>query len=408
MNFQHTRLDNGLSIITETNNAAQSMAAGFFVRTGSRDETPEISGVSHFLEHMVFKGTQRRTPFDVNLEFDRLGARYNAFTSEENTVFYGAVLPDYQTRLLDLLCDILRPALREEDFNVEKNVIIDEIALYEDQPRFRVYDKLMAAHFAGHPLGNSILGTKESIESLTQPQMQAYFDRRYSPGNITVVGTGKGDHAAFVAKVGDSCDAWRSFEVSRSTPPADGAGGMEIMHDPKVLREHVALMSKAPCHQSPDRFAAELLAAIVGDSTGSRLFYALVEPGLAEEASMSYSPMDQAGGWMTFISVDADNAGRALGIVRGVLDDFTKTGPTDDELQAAKNKIASAATLRGELPMGRLSTVGFDWMYRGQYVPLGEQIDTLLAVSRQEVHQLARRYGLANATVVALGPAKDL
>ena len=152
MEFKQTQLDNGLTIIAETT-ASASMAAGFFVRTGSRDETPEIAGVSHFLEHMVFKGTERRSAFEVNLAFDEMGAMYNAFTSEENTVYFGAVLPEYQGRLLDLLCDIMRPALREEDFTVEKQVILDEIALYEDQPSFRVYDKLMSAFFEGHPQG---------------------------------------------------------------------------------------------------------------------------------------------------------------------------------------------------------------------------------------------------------------
>jgi len=408
MEFASSKLDNGLTIVTEVNPAARSMAAGFFVKTGSRDETPDVAGVSHFLEHMVFKGTDRRSAFDVNLDFDRLGAHYNAFTSEENTVFYGWVLPEHQTRLLDLLCDILRPALREEDFSVEKNVILDEIARYEDQPRFRVYDKLMAAHFAGHPLGNSILGAKESIAALNRQQMKEYFDRRYSPGNITVVGVGNLDRQVFVDKVSELCGDWSSFQTSRQTPLPRPDGARRIIHDPKVLREHMALMSGAPPHQSADRFAAELLAAIVGDDAGSRLFYALIEPGIADEASMSYAPMDQAGGWMTFISTDADKAAEAIGIAAKVLDDFARTGPQERELQAAKNKIASEATLRGELPMGRLSAVGFDWIYCGEYMPLSKQIEALFAVSREDVHQLARKHDLPRATLVALGPADQL
>ena len=141
MEFLHTKLDNGLTIIAESNSSSASMAAGFFVRTGSRDESKELSGVSHFLEHMVFKGTDRRTAIDVNLEFDRMGAEYNACTSEENTVYYGAVLPEFQDPLVELLADLMRPALRMEDFEMERNVILEEIALYEDQPRFRVYEK---------------------------------------------------------------------------------------------------------------------------------------------------------------------------------------------------------------------------------------------------------------------------
>ena len=144
----------------------RSVAVGFFVRTGSRDETPEVSGVSHFLEHMVFKGTKRRTALDVNRDFDRIGANYNAFTSEENTVFYACILPEYLPQSVDILADILRPSLRDDDFNMEKNVIIEEIGMYEDQPGFVAYDHAKRVYFADHPLGNSILGTPQSITDL--------------------------------------------------------------------------------------------------------------------------------------------------------------------------------------------------------------------------------------------------
>jgi predicted Zn-dependent peptidase len=190
MDFKHTTLPNGLDIVGEVNPSAKSMAAGFFVRTGARDEQAGIEGVSHFLEHMMFKGTARRTPFDVNREFDEMGAYYNAFTSEENTVYFGAVLPEFQTPLLDLLADILRPSLRQEDFDVEKNVIQEEIALYLDRPQYRVFEELMASFFASHPLSHSVLGTRQTIANLKRDDMQAYFDRRYSPGNITHARTG--------------------------------------------------------------------------------------------------------------------------------------------------------------------------------------------------------------------------
>src|SRR6266478_9126084 len=151
---QHT-LPNGLTIIGETSPPAKSAAVGFFVRTGSRDETPEVSGVSHFLEHMVFKGTPRRSSLDVNRDFDRIGAFSNAYTSEENTVFYAAILPEYLPQAVDILADILRPSLRGEDFDMEKNVILEEIGMYEDQPASMIYDHAKKAYFDGHPLGNS-------------------------------------------------------------------------------------------------------------------------------------------------------------------------------------------------------------------------------------------------------------
>src|SRR5437667_510559 len=179
MTFHSHVLPNGLQIIGETSPSARSVALGFFVRTGARDETRDVSGVTHFLEHMVFKGTPRRTALDVNLDFDRIGANYNAFTSEENTVFYAAILPEYLPQAVDILADILRPSLRGDDFNMEKKVIIEEIGMYEDQPMWCAYDNAKKAFFADHPLGNSILGSAASVAGLTREQMQGYFDRRY-------------------------------------------------------------------------------------------------------------------------------------------------------------------------------------------------------------------------------------
>src|SRR6266702_4633221 len=199
MNFQQHTLPNGLTIIGESSPSARSAAVGFFVRTGSRDETPEVSGVTHFLEHMVFKGTPRRSALDVNRDFDRIGASYNAFTSEENTVFYAAILPEYLPDAVDILADILRPSLRDEDFDMEKKVIIEEIGMYDDQPMWSAYDHAKRVYFANHPLGNSILGSVESIKALTHDQMHAYFQRRYVAPNVTVVAAGNFDWDGLVS-----------------------------------------------------------------------------------------------------------------------------------------------------------------------------------------------------------------
>src|SRR3977135_4496974 len=167
MKFFQTKPDNGLQVIAELNPSVHSVAMGFFVRTGSRDETPEVAGVSHFLEHMVFKGTPRRTALDVNRDFDRIGAHYNTFTSEENTVFYAAILPEYLPQAGDVVAEIHRPSLREEDFDMEKNVIIEEIGMYEHQPMWSAYDHAKKLYFAEHALGNTSLVTPERIHAPT-------------------------------------------------------------------------------------------------------------------------------------------------------------------------------------------------------------------------------------------------
>ncbi len=212
MEYLKQTLGNGLQIVAECNDAAYSTALGFFVNTGARDENDAIAGVSHFLEHMVFKGTPGRSADDVNREFDEMGAHYNAFTNEENTVFYAAVLPEHQRQAVELLADILRPSLRQDDFDTEKQVILEEIQMYEDQPPFGADDKGRAMHFGSHPLGRSVLGTAASVGNLSREAMDEYFRRQYSPGNIVLAAAGQIDFAELVACAGAAA-------ASGSRPP---------------------------------------------------------------------------------------------------------------------------------------------------------------------------------------------
>src|SRR5215470_18388833 len=198
MQFHHTTLSNGLQVIAELNDRAHSVAAGFFVKTGSRDESSDVAGVSHFLEHMTFKGTARRDALAVNRDFDRVGAKHNAQTSEEDTFYHVTCLPEYLPPSFDVLADILRPTLRDEDFETEKQVIIEESRMYLDNPMSVAYESAKSAHYGRHPLGNSILGTVDSITALQVDQMRGYFSRRYSPANIVLAFAGKADWGELV------------------------------------------------------------------------------------------------------------------------------------------------------------------------------------------------------------------
>src|SRR5262245_9874656 len=237
--FRELRLDNGLHVIAECNPEAYSTAVGIFVQTGARDETGDVAGVSHFLEHMMFKGTPTRTAEDVNREFDEMGAHYNAFTSEENTVYYAAVLPEYQHAAVSLLGDIIRPSLREEDFNTEKQVIIEEIRMYEDQPPFGADEKCKAAHFGSHPLGRSVLGTIQSITDLRVDDMRGYFDSRYSPRNITLAATGRIDFEQLCATAQRVCGGWKSIEAGRDIARAPGHSGFHSVNKESATLEYV-------------------------------------------------------------------------------------------------------------------------------------------------------------------------
>ncbi len=252
MSFKHHRLQNGLTLIGEVAPSARSVAVGFFVKTGSRDEAPEVAGVSHFLEHMMFKGTPRRTAFDVNRDFDAIGANYNAFTSEENTVYYAAVLPEYLPQAVDILADILRPSLRDDDFNVEKKVIIEEIGMYEDQPNWCVYDHGRKAYFGDHPLGNTILGSAASVGALTRDQMAYYFSHRYIASNITVSVAGNFDWDRFIELIDSRCNGWPTGSAPRDRVlPAKANPRIQTMRKESINQEHVILMSPGPATEDP-------------------------------------------------------------------------------------------------------------------------------------------------------------
>jgi len=302
----------------------------------------------------------------------------------------------------------MRPALRKEDFDLEKGVIIEEIAMYEDNPRYRVFEMLMTEHYGSHPLGNRVLGTPETITALARDDMQAYFDRRYSPGNMTLVGVGNVDFDAFVASANELCSAWVHYNVGRELTPHDYSGSVKVATDQKITREQIGFMSAAPSWQDEDRYAAQLAATVLGDSSGSRLYYALIDPAIADEAGVGYEPFDHAGGFFTFISTDAAKAAQARRIALAELQKFRDEGTNEQELLAAKNKIASASTLKGELPMGRFTSVGFQWLYCKDYIPLDEQIRRVFAVTPQQVADVVRKYDICKVTSLALGPLESI
>ena len=199
--FRETTLSNGLRIAAEIDTRGYSAAFGYFVRAGSRNETDAESGLSHFLEHMMFKGTERRSAADVNRELDELGGQGNAYTTEEQTVYYATVLPKFQDRLIDLLTDMLTPSLSEQEFETERKVILEEIAKYEDQPPFGAFERAMELHFGPRGLGRRVLGTTESIRSMTASTMRDYFLKMYRPDNLVLTASGNVDFDGLVSQV---------------------------------------------------------------------------------------------------------------------------------------------------------------------------------------------------------------
>lgn len=408
MEFLQAKLANGLEIVAECNDEAHTSALGYFVQTGARDETDDVSGVSHFLEHMVFKGTAHRSGDDVNREFDEMGAHYNAFTSEENTVYYAAMLPEFQSRAVELLGDILRPALRSEDFNTEKQVILEEIKMYEDQPPFGADDKCRAAHFAGHPLGKSVLGTVESVGSLPVDKMRNYFEHRYSPQNVILAAAGKIDFAALTAAAHKVCGSWKPIAAERNVKPVASHSGFEVIHKPTATQQYLLQMSDGPSATDDDRFPAKLLGTMLGDDSGSRLYWELIDPGLAESCSLHHYEFVGAGAFLTYMSCDPENAAENLRVLNDVYRRAQADGFTAAELSQAKSKIQSRIVLGSERPRGRLFSVGTNWSHRGAYRSVKDDLDSIDAVTLDSVAAVLAKYPLTRCTSVAVGPLAQL
>jgi predicted Zn-dependent peptidase len=409
MPFHSHKLPNGLQLIGETSPSARSVAVGFFVRTGARDETAAESGVSHFLEHMMFKGTPQRSAFDVNLDFDRIGASYNAYTSEENTVYYAALLPEYLAKGVDILADILRPSLRQDDFDMEKKVILEEIEMYEDQPGSVAWDRARRLYYGPHPLGNSVLGTKESVGALTREQMHAYFSRRYAANNIVVSAAGNFDWNQFVGLITDACSGWNTDVVGRENRNEwSGAGGSYVLTRDKVQQEYVMFMCGGPPAHSKMRYAADTLALAVGDDSGSRLYWALVDPGHADSADCSYVENDGSGAVYVSLSCEPENTAGNSARATGVLREVQKDGISAEELHQAKSKILSRVVRGSERPMGRMQAIAAAWSYTGEYRDVDTELANFEAVGLKDIRAYLDAYPIDKSTVVVFGPLKEM
>ena len=383
-------LENGLTLIGEHDPSALSMAAGYFVRTGARDEAAGESGVSHFLEHMVFKGTARRRGDDVNRQFDEMGAQYNAFTSEEATVFYGNVLPEFQAPLLDLLTDILAPALRPDDFELERQVILEEIARYEDQPQFTVLDQVRRVFYGTHPLGQSVLGSGDSIGALTPERMRQYHARRYRAGNVILALTGRFDWEQALAHARTATAGWLPARPPRDTAEPPARTAIEARETDRFHHVHGAWMTRGVPAQGSQRYAAELAAMALGAGRGSRLFWDVVDPALAVRCSAYHVEEDGAGFFGGAFECEPHRYDEVAGRIRQAWTRLCRAGLGADELERVKRKMNSALILHNETPFGRLVQLGMGWLYRGEIERLQTILEQVDSVGLPAVNELLR------------------
>ncbi|MGE3109932.1 MAG: M16 family metallopeptidase [Phycisphaerales bacterium] len=390
--FERATLPNGLTIIAEIDPTAHSAAVGFFVKTGARDEDSRVMGVSHFLEHMMFKGTAKRTSEQLNRDFDRIGAKNNAYTSHEMTCFHAQVIPERLDAAIEILADMLRPALREEDFSTEKGVILEEIAMYQDNPFWVLYEQAMDEYYSPHPLGHRVLGTADTIAALTAQQMREYFENRYSADNTVVALAGRLDFDRVVTQIESLCGYWQRTnsrrDLGRVTPRARDFQ----QRDAKVNRGYVIAIAPAPSSSDPRRYAASLAAEVLGGSDNSRLHWALIETGLAEEAQAAYDPRDATGDFLAFASGDPD---RLDEIQQVMFREIASLGETlaEDDLAKIRSKMVTSVTVGGERPSGRMQRLGRMWTYLAQYTTLEEELARISAVTVADIRAMLRDFG---------------
>lgn len=400
--FKSHTLENGLTVIGEINQNAHSVAIGFFVKTGARDETPEVSGVSHFLEHMMFKGTAKRSALDVTYDLAAIGAQANAYTSEENTVYYASVLPEYFEDCFELLSDMLRPSLDEKEFSVEKNVILEEIALYQDRPTHILFERVLEEFFKGHLAGNSVLGTTESITALTQAQMKEYFDERYSPSNIVLSVCGNYDWDKLCEMAEKYCGSWKEFDAKRDTRAHTPVESSHVLHKENLQNAHLCFACLGPSAQDEDRYVTHVLNCILGDYTGSKAYWALVDKGLAESASIAQDDMDGTGLVYAYASSAPENLDQVAEVLKSIIEnplDFT-----DAELEQAKTKISTRLVLSGENTRRRMMGIGTDWLYRKDHRTLDQEVERVKAVDKGVIEEMLSRFDYGVKTIVRMLP----
>ena len=370
--------------------AVRSVALGFWVRTGSRDETPAQAGLSHFLEHLLFKGTDRFSSLEIDEMFDAMGAEVNAGTSKETTSVYSRFLDRHLDRAFDVLSDmVLRPSY--PDIDSERQVVIEEIAMYEDEPQDKVHDVLATAVFGDHPLGRPIIGRAEVVSSVPVPEIAAYHDARYAPDNLVVAAAGHVEHERIVELVASaSRGAEANGGASGPEPAPEGSSPRVCFHEKETEQYHLCLGGAGLARADDRRFALRVLDTILGGSTSSRLFQEVREKrGLAYSVYSFASHYVDSGHVGLYVGTRPDNVGEAMQVIGDELRRVSEQGVSEDELERARENAKGRTTLAMESTLARMNRLGSSLLMGVPLMSLDELIAAIDAVTLEEVGRLA-------------------
>jgi predicted Zn-dependent peptidase len=386
-----TTLDSGVRVVTEPVRSGRSIALGLWVRTGSRDETPEQAGISHFLEHLLFKGTDRFSSREIDERFDAMGAEINAGTGKETTSVYSRFLDQHLERAFDVMSDmVLRPSY--PDIDSERDVVIEEIAMYEDEPSDKVHDVLSRAIFGDHPLGRPVIGRAEVISSVPVPDIAAYHDARYIGSNLVVAAAGNLDHEQIVELTETALEGRSpagSANGFSAAAPGDASPRL-CFHEKETEQYHLCLGAPGIPRGDDRRFALRVLDTILGGSTSSRLFQEVREERGLAYAVFSYSSQYVDSGTVgVYVGTRPDNVGEAVEVIGTELRKLQEETVSAEELERAKENAKGRTVLAMESTSVRMNRLGSSILMDVPLLTLDEVLAAIDAVTLDDVTAIA-------------------
>ncbi|MFO7986564.1 MAG: pitrilysin family protein [Desulfatiglandaceae bacterium] len=407
--YHKTELTNGVRIVSKRLPQVRSVSLGIWVNTGSRDETSAENGVSHFIEHMSFKGTRNRTGPEIAKALDAVGGLSNAFTGKENTCFYGRVLGTHFVRLADILSDIfLNPTFDPVDMEREREVIFQEISMMEDSPDDNVHILFNGLCWANHPIGRSILGTGETVAALSKASLLSYIDRFYSPDRILVAAAGDIDHQEMVSYFTPIFEKAKQGRGSGERTAPVSTGGVTLQHK-KLEQVHICLGGKAASQVDDSRFACAILNTILGGNMSSRLFQEIREKeGLAYSVYSFLSSYMDAGLLGIYAATDAQQLNPVLRIIQREVKKLCKGGLSEADLAGAKEHIIGGIYLASESTDNQMMRLARNEFAFHRYVSHQELVQRIESVSIDEIVEAANQiFREGDITFTALGPVED-
>ncbi len=411
MHYNLTILPGGVRVITEPMPEIRSVAIGCWVDTGTRDELLAEAGCSHFLEHLLFKGSERLSARDISEAFDAVGAQSNAFTSKEYTCFWARLRDADLTLGLGLLAEMLRrPAFREAEIDSERYVVLEEINMNEDDPADVAHEEFTQALWAGHELERPVLGTRDSILDMGRDAIHGYWQRRYTPGALVVAVAGHLDHEEVVSRVATEFGDWEgATEGHRSGEPEFAARVRVRRRDTE--QAHLVLGGPGLRRDDKRRFAASLLNHVLGSGMSSRLFREIREQrGLAYAVYSFRLPYLDTGGWGIYAGTTPSQAPEVLGLLRAEIADIAANGITAEELERAKGHVKGSLAISMEDANSRMTALGRAELTGVEHLGIEELVARFDAVADDDVVEVAREVFSGPFALGATGPfdAEDL